>query len=252
MGEMDRETHNVLSLEDPVEYHMEGVSQSQVRPEIGYTFANGLRTTLRQDPDIIMVGEIRDGETAQLAIQAALTGHLVLSTIHTNDAAGVIPRLIDMGVDPYLIAPTLTLVAAQRLVQTFCPGGAKPFPISESLRSEFEQSFSDLAPEYRPTIPAQLYEPQATPDCPSGVRGRVAAFEMFTMTPEIERVILSKSSDLDMMPLLRKQGMLTMKEDALVKAFAGQIPYSEVNTLGSALIFDEEGPSAGVTTQPTT
>jgi type IV pilus assembly protein PilB len=252
MGEMDRETHNVLSLEDPVEYHMEGVSQSQVRPEIGYTFANGLRTTLRQDPDIIMVGEIRDGETAQLAIQAALTGHLVLSTIHTNDAAGVIPRLIDMGVDPYLIAPTLTLVAAQRLVQTFCPGGAKPFPMSESLRSEFEQSFSDLTPEYRPTIPAQLYEPQATPDCPSGVRGRVAAFEMFTMTPEIERVILSKSSDLDMMPLLRKQGMLTMKEDALIKAFAGQIPYSEVNTLGSALIFDEEGPSAGVTAQPTT
>src|SRR5690606_31404416 len=107
LEQIDRDTVNVLSLEDPVEYSISGVSQSQVRPEIGYTFANGLRTTLRQDPDVIMVGEIRDGETAKLAIQAALTGHLVFSTIHTNSAAGIVPRLIDMGVDPYLIAPTL-------------------------------------------------------------------------------------------------------------------------------------------------
>jgi type IV pilus assembly protein PilB len=119
---IDRERKNVLSLEDPVEYNIEGVSQSQVRPEIGYTFANGLRTTLRQDPNVIMVGEIRDKETAQLAIQAALTGHLVLSTIHTNNAVGIVPRLVDMGVDPYLIAPTLVLAIAQRLALTLCPG----------------------------------------------------------------------------------------------------------------------------------
>ncbi|MES2409316.1 MAG: ATPase, T2SS/T4P/T4SS family, partial [Patescibacteria group bacterium] len=128
LEEVDKESHNVLSLEDPVEYNIDGVSQSQVRPEIGYTFATGLRTTLRQDPDIIMVGEIRDKETAQLAIQAALTGHLVLSTIHTNDSIGVVPRLIDMGVDPFLIAPTLILSMAQRLVSKICPGSGKPMP----------------------------------------------------------------------------------------------------------------------------
>jgi type II secretory ATPase GspE/PulE/Tfp pilus assembly ATPase PilB-like protein len=111
-------------LEDPIEYNIEGMSQSQVRPDIDYTFATGLRTTLRQDPDVIMVGEIRDKETAQLAIQAALTGHLVLSTIHTNSAIGVIPRLVDMGVDPYLIAPTLILAIAQRLVSAIYPKGS--------------------------------------------------------------------------------------------------------------------------------
>jgi type IV pilus assembly protein PilB len=122
LNEVDKDTQNVLSLEDPVEYNMEGVSQSQVRPEIGYTFASGLRTTLRQDPDIILVGEIRDKETAQLAVQAALTGHLVFSTLHTNNAAGVIPRLIDMGVDPYLIAPTLIMAVGQRLVGILAEG----------------------------------------------------------------------------------------------------------------------------------
>ncbi|MFA6602091.1 MAG: ATPase, T2SS/T4P/T4SS family, partial [Candidatus Paceibacterota bacterium] len=129
LNEMDRESYNVLSLEDPVEYQIEGVSQSQVRPEIGYDFSSGLRTTLRQDPDIIMVGEIRDKETAQLAVQAALTGHLVFSTLHTNNAAGVIPRLIDMGVDPYLIAPTLILAVAQRLVSMLAPGGGEPVKV---------------------------------------------------------------------------------------------------------------------------
>jgi type II secretory ATPase GspE/PulE/Tfp pilus assembly ATPase PilB-like protein len=120
--ELDLDKDNVMSLEDPIEYNMPGVSQSQVRPEIGYTFAHGLRAALRQDPDVIMVGEIRDKETAQLAIQAALTGHLVLSTIHTNNAIGVIPRLVDMGVDPYLIAQTLKMAIAQRLARTLCKG----------------------------------------------------------------------------------------------------------------------------------
>lgn len=122
LSELDREHKNILSLEDPIEYFVDGIIQSQVHPEIGYTFATGLRTTLRQDPDVIMVGEIRDGETAKLAIQAALTGHLVLSTIHTNDAVGTIPRLIDMGVEPYLIPPVLIASIAQRLVRTFCEG----------------------------------------------------------------------------------------------------------------------------------
>jgi len=153
LSEVDRLTKNVLSLEDPVEYNINGVSQSQVRPEIGYTFANGLRAALRQDPDIIMVGEIRDKETAQLAIQAALTGHLVLSTIHTNNAIGVVPRLIDMGVDPYLIAPTLKLAIAQRLARRVCEGTGLEEPISESTKIMMDQSFKTLPEKYRSRIP---------------------------------------------------------------------------------------------------
>ncbi|MEX1026807.1 MAG: GspE/PulE family protein, partial [Candidatus Paceibacterota bacterium] len=141
---IDKEKKNVLSLEDPVEYNVEGVSQSQVRADIGYTFANGLRTALRQDPDVIMVGEIRDKETAQLAIHAALTGHLVLSTIHTNNAVGIIPRLVDMGIDPYLIAPTLILGMAQRLVSTMCSGAGKPKPIEGSIEVMLKEQFADL------------------------------------------------------------------------------------------------------------
>src|SRR5574343_843059 len=131
LNEVDKDHKNVLSLEDPIEYNMDGMSQSQVRPDIGYTFASGLRTTLRQHPDLIMVGEIRDKETAQLAIQAALTGHLVLSTIHTNNSIGVIPRLIDMGIDPYLIAPTLKLAIAQRLARRVCPGTGREEALDE-------------------------------------------------------------------------------------------------------------------------
>ncbi|MFA6446517.1 MAG: GspE/PulE family protein, partial [Candidatus Paceibacterota bacterium] len=143
LNEINKEEKNVLSLEDPVEYNIEGMSQSQVHPEIGYTFATGLRTTLRQDPDVIMVGEIRDKETAQLAIQAALTGHLVFSTIHTNNAIGLIPRLIDMGVDPYLIAPTLILGMAQRLAGTLSPGSGKAIPVEGSIKGLFDEQFAD-------------------------------------------------------------------------------------------------------------
>jgi type IV pilus assembly protein PilB len=141
LEELDREGTNVVSLEDPIEYDIEGVSQSQVRPEIGYTFASGLRSILRQDPDIIMVGEMRDKETAQLAIQSALTGHLVLSTLHTNDAIGVVPRLVDMGVDPYLIAPTLVLSIAQRLVRKRCPDAGNLMPVTGALQKMIEAEF---------------------------------------------------------------------------------------------------------------
>src|SRR3990167_6117511 len=176
LNEGDREHQNVLSLEDPIEYNIDGMSQSQVQAEIGYTFASGLRTTLRQDPDVIMVGEIRDKETAQLAIQAALTGHLVLSTVHTNNAVGVIPRLIDMKVDPYLIAPTLILAMAQRLSSQLCPGAGKSVPVEGSLRKMIEEGFKDLPEQYRNKIPAggQVYYKSPGPDCPGGTRGRIA------------------------------------------------------------------------------
>ncbi len=233
LNEIDKEGYNVLSLEDPVEYSVEGVSQSQVRPEIGYTFASGLRTTLRQDPDIIMVGEIRDKETAQLAVQAALTGHLVFSTLHTNNSAGVIPRLIDMGVDPYLIAPTLILAVGQRLVGLLPPNSGEPVPVDGSLKMMIDKQFADLPEQFKKNIPFSdtLYKIKPTSDNPKGTRGRMAVFEMFTMDKDIEKAILTNPTETEITSILRKKGMLTLKEDALIKAFQRKIPLEEVNKL---------------------
>ncbi len=233
LNELDKDHENVLSLEDPVEYNMEGVSQSQVQPEIDYTFATGLRTTLRQDPDIIMVGEIRDKETAQLAIQAALTGHLVLSTIHTNSALGVIPRLIDMGVDPYLIAPTLIMAIAQRLVSKLADGGGKPVPLSESMKIMIDKQFADLPAEFKKKIPTgkEVYETAPTPDSVTGLSGRVAVMEVLLMDKDIESVLLKDPTEPELYKVARSKGMLTMKEDAVIKAFGRVIPFEEVNTL---------------------
>jgi len=233
VNELDREHKNVLSLEDPIEYNIEGMSQSQVRPEIGYTFATGLRTTLRQDPDIIMVGEIRDKETAQLAIQAALTGHLVLSTIHTNNAVGVIPRLIDMGVDPYLIAPTLVLAIAQRLVRAFCPGAGKPLKIDGSIKMMLEGQFADLPENFKKDVILgdTVYELSPTEDCPSGTRGRYAVMEVLEMDKDIEGIILRGGTEIELAKAVREKGMLSMKEDAILKAFKRLIPFEEISTL---------------------
>ena len=234
LQEIDREGHNVVSLEDPIEYNIDGVNQSQIFPEIDYTFANGLRTTLRQDPDIIMVGEIRDKETAGLAIQAALTGHLVFSTIHTNNAFGVIPRLIDMEVDPYLIAPTLVLAVAQRLVKKLCPDSGKPIPVDGSIEAMLTKQFGDLPDEFRKKIiiPKQVFSAEATPICPSGTRGRTAVAEVLPMDRELEDIILKKPNELEILKASRRKGLLTMREDAILKAFAKIIPFEEVNTLG--------------------
>jgi type IV pilus assembly protein PilB len=233
INEIDRDHQNVLSLEDPIEYNIEGMSQSQVHAEIGYTFASGLRTTLRQDPDVIMVGEIRDKETAQLAIQAALTGHLVLSTIHTNSAIGVIPRLIDMGIDPYLIAPTLILAIAQRLVLGLCPGAGEAVPVEGSLKLMVDAQFKDLPKPYLDELDMKdsVYKVSVTADCPNGTRGRVAVMEVMEMDKEIEAVILRSGTELDIGKVARTKGMLTMKEDAILKAMHRVIPFEEVNTL---------------------
>jgi len=233
LEEINKDEKNVLSLEDPIEYNIDGVSQSQVFPEIGYDFANGLRTTLRQDPDVIMVGEIRDKETAQLAVQAALTGHLVLSTIHTNNACGVVPRLIDMGVDPYLIAPTLILTMGQRLLRTICPGTGKPIPIEGSIKAMIDKEFADLPDEFRSEIPkvSDMLEIEVTPQCPTGTRGRIAVFEMFKMSKEIEQVILHNPEESEVLKAARKEGFITMKEDAIIKAMQKLIPFEEINEL---------------------
>lgn len=241
LSSMDTETENVVSLEDPVEYEITGVSQSQVKPDIGYTFASGLRSILRQDPNIIMVGEIRDKETAQLAIQAALTGHLVFSTIHTNTAAGVIPRLVDMGVDPYLIAPTLIAAIGQRLVRKLCPGSGKAIPVSESLRMNFEHQFADLPKEFRGRIPKfeNVYEAVPGPECPNGTRGRLAVFEILRMDKELEHVLLTTPVEEKVYAAARAKGMITLREDAIIKALSGEIPFEEVNALGGAVV-DED------------
>ncbi len=233
LNELDREKRNVISLEDPVEYNIPGVNQSQVRPEIGYTFATGLRSILRQDPDIIMVGEIRDKETAQLAVQAALTGHLVFSTLHTNNAAGVIPRLIDMEVDPYLIAPTLIMALGQRLLRTMCPESKKEMPMSESMRMMIDRQFSDLPDAIRSqiAIPDHVYEAVPSPSCPSGTKGRTAVFEFLKMDRDLEHVILTNPVEQAVYEAARAKGMLTMKDDALMKAFSGVIPFDEINNI---------------------
>ena len=240
LSEMDRETANVVSLEDPVEYEIAGVSQSQVRPEIDYTFANGLRSILRQDPDVIMVGEIRDKETAALAVQAALTGHLVFSTIHTNNAAGAIPRLVDMGIDPFLIAPTLIATIGQRLVKKLCEGAGKPFPITASIKAFLDREFADLPDEYRKQLPPfkEFYHATTTAECPNGTRGRTAVFEILQMDKTIEQVLLKDPNEENVYAAARSAGMLTMRESAIVKALSGEISFEEINTLGGELFPD--------------
>ncbi len=232
INELDHESLNIVSLEDPVEYHMDGVNQSQVMPEIGYTFASGLRSILRQDPDIILVGEIRDKETAELAIQAALTGHLVLSTLHTNTSIGAIPRLIDMGIDPYLIAPTLILCMAQRLAHRIHPSSRHVIPIDEATKLMLEKQFADLPDEFKSKYMAKIgdstHEAVPSSDCPSGLRGRISVFEMFAVDKEMQNVILKKPQEQEIYKLARKQGMLTLREDAIIKASQGLIPFKEI------------------------
>lgn len=227
---LDREKNNVVSLEDPVEYIMEGVNQSQVKPEIGYDFANGLRSILRQDPDIMMVGEMRDAETAKLAVQSALTGHLVLSTLHTNNAIGVIPRLIDMGVDSYLIPSTLKLAIAQRLVPTLCEDSRTGVAVKGAVREKIDGIVKNIPEPAKKIIkiPEEIYQPFPSPKCPRGSSGRVAVYEVLKMTPELEQIILSGPTEANILKEGRRQGMMTMKEDGLIKVLAGQVGLEEL------------------------
>ncbi len=228
--ELDAEHSNIVSLEDPIEYQISGINQSQVAPEIGYTFASGLRSILRQDPDIIMVGEIRDKETAELAVQAALTGHLVFSTLHTNSAVGAIPRLIDMGIDPYLIAPTLVLCVAQRLARKICPSSRHEIPMDEPTRMMIDKQFADLPDIYKKDIKIgdKIYDAVPSPECASGIKGRIPIYEMFSIDKELKSVILKRPSEQDIYKLVRSRGMLTIREDAILKALEGQIPFNQI------------------------
>lgn len=233
LREIDKEKNNVVSLEDPIEYNVPGMNQSQVQPEINFTFANGLRSILRQDPDIIMVGEIRDSDTAKLAVQASLTGHLVLATLHTNNTAGVIPRLIDMGVDAYLIPATLILAIAQRLVPTLCQDSKEAVPIEGSVAAMVEKELSEIPAHFRKEmkIPATVYRAARSATCPGGTKGRIAVFEVLAMTKELEKVILTNPSETEITKVARANGLLTMREDCLLKTFDGVVPFEEVSKL---------------------
>lgn len=233
LNELDKESDNIVSLEDPVEYQVTGINQSQVMPEIGYTFASGLRSILRQDPDIIMVGEIRDKETAQLAIQAALTGHLVFSTLHTNSAVGAIPRLVDMGIDPYLIAPTLILSMAQRLVPRIHPDSKKPIKIDTPTQIMLDKQFEDFPKEKFETLSFkdEIYEANPSDKSSSGTKGRIAVFEMFEIDKDIQKIILENPIEIELYKKVREKGFLTMKEDAIMKSMNGQVPFKEVYNL---------------------
>ncbi|MBI2639795.1 MAG: type II/IV secretion system protein [Candidatus Sungbacteria bacterium] len=229
---LNKEGVNIVSLEDPVEYYISGVNQSQVRPEIGYDFSSGLRQILRQDPDIIMVGEIRDRETAQLAIHAALTGHLVLSTLHTNNAVGVIPRLVDLGVEPFLIPSTLILAVAQRLVRTLCPDSKKEVKLEgrakELIGDELAEMPESARRELEKLMTGPLYEGEVSSFCPMGTKGRIGVFEALEMTPQLEKIILSGPTEFKLAEEAKKQGMITLRQDGFYKALKGVVGMKEL------------------------
>ena len=224
---------NIVTLEDPVEYEVDGVNQTQVHPEIGLSFASGLRSILRQDPDIIMVGEIRDAETASLAVHAALTGHLVLSTIHTNNAIGTVPRLVDMGVDPFLLAAGLRLLAAQRLVIRLCQECREEVPINESTRKQIEQELASV-PESRKTEanqrnPKALFNSPGCPACAEGQAvGRMGIFEIVPVTRSLRQAIDDAKVYDTLKDIAGEAGYLTMRQDGILKALAGQVHYEDV------------------------
>ncbi len=229
---LNKEAVNIVSLEDPVEYFIEGLNQSQVKPEIGYDFASGLRQIVRQDPDIIMVGEIRDNETAALAVHAALTGHLVLSTLHTNNAIGVIPRLIDMKIEPYLLPASLILMMAQRLVGRLCDHCKQKVEATGSLKEEIEKSIAALPKELREKYQKDKYEiylPQGCKECNyKGIKGRMPLFEVLKMTPSLEEIVLKDPSAANLQQEAEKQGMVTLRQDGIIKALEGLISIDEV------------------------
>ncbi len=246
---LNKEERNIITLEDPVEYYVEGINQSQIKPEIGYTFASGLRSILRQDPNIIMVGEIRDGETAELAIHAALTGHLVLSTLHTNDAVGAVSRLIDMGVESFLLSSSLQVVAAQRLVRRICEKCQTEFSLTETQKKHIQELFDAIAPEevaaygLKPKQPIVFYYGKGCDTCGnSGYQGRIAIYEVIEIDDELRAIISDlKGNESAVRKAALQQGMTSMKQDGILKALKAMTTLTEIErvTEGKMLV-DEE------------
>lgn len=236
---LNNEERNIITLEDPIEYNLEGLNQSQIKPEIGYTFASGLRTILRQDPNIIMVGEIRDAETAELAVHAALTGHLMFSTLHTNTAIGAIPRLIDMGIEPFLLSSALRLVAAQRLVRKICEECKEEEKVADSVKVQLVAELKDVSEEelkkYGVDLKAEvkLYHGKGCDNCNgTGLKGRLAIYEVVPVNEAIKTIIVEKAGNENLINKERdKMGVLTIKQDGILKVLKGMTTLEEVERL---------------------
>lgn len=233
MRVLNQESVNVVTIEDPIEYSIDGVNQSQVKADIGYSFAEGLRQILRQDPNIIMVGEIRDEETASLVINAALTGHVVLSTLHTNSAAGVIPRLIDMGVKPFLIPSTLRVVISQRLVRMLCPKCKKKVAPPDKIKNYILEVTKSLPPNIKKETnvpnPLHVYEANGCELCNfKGYKGRMGLFEVMPINDHLIETILKNPAESLILKSAQSQGMLTMVQEGILKVLDGQTTIDEV------------------------
>ena len=246
------ESINIVTLEDPVEYKMDGVNQIQINVDAGLTFASGLRSILRQDPDVVMVGEIRDGETANLAVQAALTGHLVFSTLHTNSAAGIMPRLLDMGIEPFLIASTLNTVIGQRLVrrvaerrETYASTSTETKMIKDIVGPLLPKTAADVpeVSELRgygilPPLDSQeftLVKGVATEEAPGGYKGRAGLYETISVDDDIQKLIVARATSGDIMRVAKMKGAVTMRQDGVMKALTGITTIEEVNRVASDL-----------------
>ncbi len=250
LQEIKSDEINIVTLEDPVEYKMNGINQIQVNADVGLTFASGLRSILRQDPNVVMVGEIRDKETANLAVQAALTGHLVFSTLHTNSAAGILPRLLDMGIEPFLIASTVHTVIGQRLVRRLVPGG-DTYQSDVVETAAIRQTLGHLLPQTAETMQAAADDmgypslPLATQSAytltkgkvnaltPDGYKGRMGLYEVFGIDTAIQDLILKRSTSGEIQKAAQASGMVTMREDGYLKALAGHTSLSEVNRVAA-------------------
>jgi type IV pilus assembly protein PilB len=241
---------NIVTLEDPVEYKIEGVNQIQVNADVGLTFSNGLRSILRQDPDVVMVGEIRDAETATLAVQAALTGHLVFSTLHTNSAAGVLPRLLDMGIEPFLIASTVNTVIGQRLVRRNAESKL-PYQSTPAETAAIHETIGHILPQTKEqvkqvannlgyqTLPLAnqnaytLFKGKDTKSTPGGYKGRLGLYEVMDVSEQIEELILRRATSSEIQKKAQEQGTVTMREDGYLKALSGLTTIEEVNRVAA-------------------
>jgi type II secretory ATPase GspE/PulE/Tfp pilus assembly ATPase PilB-like protein len=231
LKELNQPGVKIITLEDPVEYKVEGIQQTPIDHRVDFSFVKALRAVLRQDPDAIMVGEIRDPETAETALQAALTGHVVLTTLHTNDAAGAVPRLLTMGVKPYVIAPAVNAIIAQRLVRKLCPSCIKPAQIDEPTLEKVNSFLKDVPAASGVEVPSDLifYTSDGCPDCGGlGYKGRLGIYEVIDVTDKMRELILSEPSGLAVKQLAKEQGTLTIVQDGLLKALAKTTSLQEV------------------------
>jgi type IV pilus assembly protein PilB len=246
---LNEEARNIITLEDPIEYNIEGLNQSQIKPEIGYTFASGLRTILRQDPNVIMVGEIRDGETAELAVHAALTGHLMFSTLHTNTAIGAIPRLIDMEIEPFLLASSLRIVVAQRLVRKICDNCKEEKKVPESVKQSIEKEIANVSTEelkkYKIDLSKEMkfYHGKGCDKCNgTGLHGRLAIYEAVPMNESIKDIIIEKKGNEELINKEREiLKILTIKQDGILKIIKGLTTIEEVDRVTEGSMTLEEG-----------